>query len=247
MPFDTPYDATHPVSRDPRGDWRDATGFGGLLQRLTAYGNYAGFGNRNEKQGGYFPPLDGIDAAAQRHDAGYSRDAATGNPFLNWDTMHAVAPDDRRLVADIDAEMAENGGRYSPEAEAYSRAARGLFGARAMGVGAIDWADGKAGEAWDGVGSFIHSARDWHSLDDVGTGLADGGLRAGGWLGHTGAEAWDGVSHAASTIEDLGPRGALAAGIGFLDVGVAGTGHVLGKGWDAAKSGAGHVFDWLAD
>jgi hypothetical protein len=242
-----PYDGRHRGTLDPGNDWRNGTGLGGLLDRTVSYGNYAGVGNRNQSEGGYHPPIDGIDAAAERHDAAYNARADAGNPFTSWEGLRAVAPDDRQLVADVNAEMAANGDRYSEDAEGYSRGMRGFFGGRAMGVGAIDWLGDKGAELGAGLGSFLDSARGWDDLGDAGGGLIDGIGRAGSWLQETGGEAWEGVAGAADQTAALGPRGAWNTLAGLGNVAAVGAGHLAGRAWDGVKDGAASLFGWLAE
>lgn len=228
----TPYDGRHPATLDPGDDWRNGTGILGYLDRVTSYGNYAGLGNRNQVERGYHAPIDGIDAAAERHDTGYEAHAGASDPFTTWEGMRAVADDDRRLVADVGNEMAVNGSRYSTDAQDYSKGMRAFFGARAMGSDAVDWAEDKGGEAASGVEHFIDDARTWDDIGDVGTGLAGGAAGAGSWLFGAGSEAVQGVGHAAGTLSDLGPRAMLDAAAGFADFGIVGAGHAASSLWD---------------
>src|SRR5687767_15532400 len=52
-----PYDGRHAFTWDPGDDWRNKKGLAGALERVTSYGNYGGFGNRNQVQGGYHAPI----------------------------------------------------------------------------------------------------------------------------------------------------------------------------------------------
>jgi hypothetical protein len=233
VPYESkPCDGTHPTTFDPQGDWRT-----GWLDRLFAYGNYAGFDNRNLREGGYHPPIDGIDAAAQRHDAGYAETEHEHPAFTSWDGIRATTDDDRRFVEDVEHEMAVNGACYSEKAEGFSRGARGLFGGRVMGMEAVDWAKRKRRDAQSGVVDFLHEAEEWDDLGDVARGLGSGADRAGSWMARTGREAWEGVSRGAQDLAELGPRGVLNGGLGLLDVGVIGTGHALHRGWDWLTEG----------
>lgn len=242
-----PYDGRHAATLDPGDDWRDGRGIGGLLDRAVSYGNYAGVGNRNQAEGGYHAPIDGIDAAAERHDAAYTAHAGASSPFTSWEGLRAVAGDDRQLVADVNAEMAQNGERYSEDAEGYSRGMRGFFGGRAMGVGAVDWVGDKAAEASSGFGSFLDDARGWDDLGEAGSGLIDGIGRAGSWLTEAGGEAWDGIADAAESTAALGARGAWNTAAGLGNVAAVGAGHLAGRAWDGVKSGASSLFGWLAE
>jgi hypothetical protein len=245
---------------------------------MVSYGNWAGPGNRavtenqdyvNQQRAlnpAYdeasdpklmndprYAPIDGMDAAAKRHDGGYSHDLGSSSMF-GWEGMRNVREDDRRLVADTQAEMDTNGDKYSDSAKTYSEGLRGFFGSRVMGQDAADWAGAKAGEAGQGIGSFVEGAKSWSSLDEAGGGIAHGLEGAGSWLAGTGEQAWTGVSGAANTIEGLGVPGALGAVGGFGDVAAAGVGEVAGDAWTGAKSagtsvaeGAQSVFGWLTD
>lgn len=262
MPSDfesKPHDGHHsPLS--PGNDWRSGTGIGGMAQRLVSYGNWAGPGNRMETENAayiakrkqedpsydeYSDPtlmnnpryaaIDGIDAAARRHDGGYDQHRDNQNMF-GWQGMRNVREDDRRLVADTQAEMDANGSQYSSGAQAYSKGLRGFFGSRVMGMDAVDWTGGKAQEAGHGVADFAHQAAGWRSLGDAGHGIAQGAQQAGGWLANTGRQAWQGASQAAQQIHSLGPIGTLGAVAGFGDVAVAGAAHLGGQAWQGAQA-----------
>jgi hypothetical protein len=273
----TPYDGHHPTD-DPGNDWRGASGPFGMIERLVSYGNWAGPGNRALVENGdyiaeqrranpqydevsdprlagdpRYQPIDGIDAAAKTHDSGYSHHLGTANMF-GWEGMRNVREDDRRLVADTQREMDENGSRYSDDAVSYSEGLRGFFGSRVMGMDAIDWAENKAGGAWDGISGFGDQARGWGSLEEAGQGIGEGVLGAGDWLGDTAGEGWQGVADAGSTIADLGVPGAIGALAGFGDTAIAGLGHVGGAAWDGVGSigsgiagGASQLYGWLTD
>ena len=83
-----------------------------------------------------------MDAAALHHDHGYSQSLGGENMF-GWQGMRNVREADRQLVADTQAEMDANGGKYSDGARSYSEGLRGFFGGRVMGMDAADWAGGK--------------------------------------------------------------------------------------------------------
>lgn len=270
-----PYDGRHPLE-DPGNDWRGAAGVPGVIERLVSYGNWAGPGNRAVTENRAYVeqkrkadpsydecsdpallsnpeylPIDGIDAAAKKHDSGYSHHLGANNMF-GWEGMRNVREDDRALVANTHAEMEDHGGNYSEGARKYSEGLQGFFGSRVMGMDAIDWMGDKAGEAWQGVGSFVDGAKGWGSLGEAGQGFGHGILGAGRWMADTAGEAWNGVSHAASTVGGLGWPGMLGAVGGFGDAAVAGIGHVAGKAWDGIKSvghgiagGASHVYNWM--
>lgn len=263
MPTDfesTPYDGHHSYT-DPGNDWRSGDGITDGLKRVVSYGNWAGPGNRmvTENQGyideqraknpNYDPYLDsslmnnpryqaidGMDAAALHHDHGYSQSLGGENMF-GWQGMRNVREADRQLVADTQAEMDANGGKYSDGARSYSEGLRGFFGGRVMGMDAADWAGGKASEAGQGISNFVHGASDWHSLGDAGRGIAQGAMGAGRWLANTGREAIGGIGSAINTARELGPIGALGMVGGLGNVAVAGA-------WEGAKAlgrGAGNL------
>jgi hypothetical protein len=262
MPNDfesTPYDGHHsPTS--PGNDWRNKGGIGGFFDRFVSYGNWAGPGNRMDTENAdyiarqhaqnpnydkyndptlmnnpRYQPIDGIDAGARTHDHGYSQHLGGANMF-GWQGMHNVRDDDRRLVADVQAEMDANGGKYSPGAQMYSKGLRGFFGGRVMGQDAVDWAGNKAHEAGAGISNFVHGAQNWHSLGDAGRGIAQGISGAGSWLANTGREAIGGISSAARTAAQLGPVGMLSTGLGLANVAGAGVANLVGKAWNGASS-----------
>ncbi len=265
----TPYDGHH-TQGDSENSWRTNP-----LERFVGYGNWAGPGNRmDHEEPGYiadqrkdnpnydpyldphflnnprYRAIDGMDAAAQRHDHGYYQhlgaDSSTLDMFT-WQGLQATREDDRRLVADTRAEMGANGGRYSEDARSFGRGLQGFFGARVMGQDAVDWAGNKAGEAASGVGNFINGARNWNSLGDAASGIGQGIRGAGSWLANTGREAWQGVSGAANTIGNLGWEGALGATGGFLNVAGAGAAHLAGQAWDGARSLGGAAVNGVAN
>lgn len=263
MPNDfesTPYDGHHSYT-DPGNDWRSGSGVADGLKRVVSYGNWAGPGNRmvTENQAyidaqtasnpSYDPfhdsslmsnpryqAIDGMDAAAQRHDHGYFQNL-NGENMFGWQGMRNTREADRQLVADTQAEMDANGDRYSSGARTYSEGLRGYFGGRVMGMDAADWAGGKAGEAGQGISNFVQSAGNWSSLGDAGRGIAQGAMGAGRWLANTGREALGGIGNAISTARELGPVGALGMVGGLGNVAVAGA-------WEGAKAlgrGVGNV------
>jgi hypothetical protein len=270
-----PYDGRHPLE-NPGNDWRGSSGIPGIIERLVSYGNWAGPGNRAlvenrdritaEKRADprydeatdpaitanpRYLPIDGIDAAAKKHDSGYSHDLGNTSMF-GWQGIRNVREDDRALVAATEAEMTQNGDKYSDGAKSYSEGLRGFFGSRVMGMDAIDWAGNKAGEAWQGLSQFGDEMGQWGSLGDAGRGIGSGIAGAGEFLLGTGVEAWQGASKAASTIGGLGWPGALGALGGFGDVAVAGAGHVADGAWGGIQSigsGIGHeasrLYGWL--
>lgn len=265
-----PHDGQHSV-RQPGNDWRSGSGIGGMAQRLVSYGNWAGPGNRMETENAdyiarkkqedpsydeYRDPvlmnnpryqaIDGMDAAAQRHDGGYSQHRDNQNMF-GWQGMRNVREDDRRLVADTQAEMDANGSQYSSGAQAYSRGLRGFFGSRVMGMDAMDWTGGKAQEAGHGLTNFAQGARDWRSLGDAGHGLAQGAQSAGSWLANSGREAWQGAQQAGHQLSGLGVVGGLGAAAGFGNVAVAGAGHLAGQAWNGASHLAGQALHGAQD
>jgi hypothetical protein len=254
----TPYDGHH-TQGDSESSWRT-----NAAERFVGYGNWAGPGNRmDHEEPGYiadqrqrdpnydpyldphflnnprYQAIDGMDAAAQRHDHGYHKhlgaDAGMADMFT-WDGLNATREDDRRLVADTRAEMGANGGRYSEDAQGFAKGLQGFFGARVMGQDAVDWAGNKAGEAGQGISNFVGGARNWNSVGDAARGIGQGISGAGSWLADTGREAWQGVSGAAQNIGGLGWQGALGAAGGFLNVAGAGALHAGGQLWDGARS-----------
>lgn len=255
MPNDfesTPYDGRHSYT-DPGNDWRSGDGVTDGLKRVASYGNWSGPGNRmvtenseyidqqRAQNPGYDPyhdptlmsnpryqAIDGIDAAAQRHDHGYYQSLG-GESMFGWQGIRNTRDADRQLVADTQAEMDANGDRYSPAARTYSEGMRGYFGGRVMGMDAADWAGGKANEAGQGISNFVSGARDWNSLGDAGRGIMQGARGAGSWLANTGREAWGGLSNAVNTARDLGPVGTLGMIGGMGNVALAGA-------WEGAKS-----------
>lgn len=254
----TPYDGHHSMT-NPGDDWRSGSGVGGMLGRLVSYGNWAGPGNRmvtenadyiaqqraeNPTYDPYhdaslmsnprYAAIDGIDAAAQRHDHGYSQSLNGANMF-GWDGIRNTREADRQLVADTQAEMDTNGSRYSSGAQTYSEGLRGYFGGRVMGMDAVDWAGGKAHEAGQGISNFIHGAGDWHSLGDAGRGIANGARGAAGWLANTGREAWNGIRGVGQQMHDLGPVGALGMVGGLGNVAVAGGIHMAQQAWNGVS------------
>jgi hypothetical protein len=255
MPNDfesTPYDGHHSYT-DPGNDWRSGDGVADGLKRAVSYGNWAGPGNRmvTENQAyidqqrasdpSYDPfhdsslmnnpryqAIDGMDAAAQRHDHGYFQNL-NGENMFGWQGMRNTREADRQLVADTQAEMDANGDRYSDGARTYSEGLRGYFGGRVMGMDAADWAGGKASEAGQGISNFVQSAGNWNSLGDAGRGIAQGAMGAGRWLANTGREAIGGIGNAINTARELGPVGALGMVGGLGNVALAGA-------WEGAKS-----------
>lgn len=254
-----PHDGQHSVTQ-PGNDWRSGSGIGGMAQRLVSYGNWAGPGNRmvtenaeyiarkKQEDPNYdeyrdpvlmnnprYQAIDGMDAAAQRHDGGYSAHRDNQNMF-GWQGMRNVREDDRRLVSDTQAEMDANGGQYSSGAQAYSRGLRGFFGARVMGMDAADWTGGKAQQMGHGISDFAQGARDWRSLGDAGRGIMQGAQSAGGWMANSGREAWSGAQQAGQQMRGLGVAGTLGAVGGFGNVAVAGAGQLAGQAWNGAQA-----------
>ena len=265
-----PYNGVHPLLRSA-DDWRDTPGLAGIVERSSSYGNWGGPGNRvatenqpyiaqqRAQNPAYdeatdprfvndprYAPIDGMDAAAERHDSGYNHDLRGENMF-GWQGMRNVHEDDRRLVAATQAEMDQNGDKYSDDAISYSEGLRGFFGARVMGMDAVDWMGAKAHRAGEGVSDFVDQARGWESLGDAGRGLWQGAKGAGHFLADTGAEAWHGIGAAAGTLGSLGPTGMIRALAGFGDVAISGAGHLAGRAWDGAKSIGSSLFGWLSD
>jgi hypothetical protein len=233
--FETPYDGHHHFS-DPGGtDWRRSP-----FERLVSYGNFAGPGNRNDAahnpSGGPatpYKPIDGMDAAASRHDEGY--EALDGHSMWSWDGIRRVSGADRRLAEETDQEMARNGSKYSSSAQNYSKAMRGIFGGRATVVEGANWAGNKAHEAEQGISDFAHSAQNWHSMGDAARGIGSGLHNGASWLGNTAAQGLSGVRNAASYFGHLGPLGVLGAAVGGGEALGAGAVHAAGQAWDGAK------------
>jgi hypothetical protein len=260
----TPYDGHHSFS-NPGNDWRSGDGIGASFGRLVSYGNWAGPNNRmviensdyinqqRQANPGYDPyhdpslmsnpryqAIDGMDAAAQRHDHGYFQ-TLNGENMFGWQGIRNTREADRQLVSDTQAEMDTNGHRYSDDARRYSEGLRGYFGGRVMGMDAVDWAGGKANEAGQGISNFVDGARDWRSLGDAGRGLWQGARGAGNWLMNTGREAWGGIRNAVDTARDLGPIGALGMVGGLGNVAVAGGIQAAGQAWQGAKNIGGSI------
>lgn len=270
MPNDfesTPYDGHHSYT-DPGNDWRSGDGVTDGLKRVVSYGNWAGPGNRmvtenqayidsqRAQDAGYDPYLDsslmnnpryqaidGMDAAAQRHDHGYYQ-SLNGENMFGWQGIRNTREADRQLVADTHAEMDANGDRYSTGAQRYSQGLQGFFGGRVMGMDAADWAGGKASEAGQGISNFVQGAANWNSLGDAGRGIAQGAAGAGRWLANTGREAIGGIGNAINTARELGPIGALGMVGGLGNVAVAGAwegAKALGRGVGSMASSAGSM------
>lgn len=169
-PFMSPAgDGWHLAGGD--GDWRDGDGADGAIERGESYGNFAGPGNRilrenpeaaakkqadpsydETKDPKYandprYQATDGLDAAAREHDSDYSARGKDHREMFGWEGMHAVKDADAKLVENVDAEMDQNGEKYSKGAQTYSKGMRGFFGARVMGQDALEWAGDKAGQA----------------------------------------------------------------------------------------------------
>jgi len=235
--FETPNDGHHQFSDSTGRDWRTNP-----FERLVSYGNFAGPGNRNDaahhQPGGAtdYKPIDGIDAAAERHDRGYQ--ALDGHSMWSWDGIKRVAGADRRLADETDQEMAKNGGSYSSEAQGYSKAMRGIFGGRASVVEGANWAGSKAHEAGQGISNFVDSAHNWHSAGDAARGIGTGLSNGARWLGNTASEGFHGVKDTAKYFGGLGPLGVAGAVVGGGEALAAGGAHLIGKGASAAWNGA---------
>jgi hypothetical protein len=273
----TPGDGNHPLL-EPGEDWRGHGGLAGLAERLVSYGNWAGPGNRakteqsssvDEKHARNpyvneitdaaiasdprYRPVDGLDAAAQQHDLDYIR-SAQGHSGFDWEGTRNVVGADRKLVNAVRSEVETNGNEYSDSAKRYSQGLRGFFGARVAANDALDFTTDKMGEAGAGVSSFLDVAKQWHSLGDVGRGLAGGATRAGDWLSDTAIEASRGIGAAGHSVGDLGVAGTLGAVGGAGQFAFAGARHLLGEAWSGAKglgaklfAGASELFGHHAD
>lgn len=171
MPIKTAGDAGHSVfSPDEggfRGDktiWEDP--LAALKQaagRFPSYGNYAGPGNKYDdylnarwaKDPKYDPAtdpalsaekttVDGIDAAARKHDFAYYRDnghGASETNMLSWQGLQNTRNADRELQKDAEKEMLRPSLGKDGKPIAYSDGTRdyvdgmaGFFGGRADGV-----------------------------------------------------------------------------------------------------------------
>ena len=269
MPGDfesTPHDGHHDAL-EPGSDWRGGSGILDAAARYVSYGNFAGPGNRvltenpdyaaaqrakdphydetNDprfKNDPRYQPIDGIDAAAQRHDGGYERHHIDGqDPFFSWEGLKAVHGDDKALVDGVQNEMDTRGGEYSQTAKNYSEGLRGFFGSRVMGVDAVDWAGQKVDATEHGLSGALDDARSWGSLDDAGRGLAKDAVGAGHFVEESAEEAWSGVAGAGKKIGSLGWPGMLGAVAGFGDVALAGGRNVATSAWDGVKSAGGAV------
>lgn len=257
----TPYDGHHPLL-DPGNDWRGGNGIADIGKRIVSYGNFAGPDNRfgsdpadqahikaeQAKNPHYDPyldqklmsephnqPIDGIDAAAREHDHGYFLHQKGANMF-GWEGMRNVREDDRQLAARTQAEMDQNGSKYSAGAQAYSQGLRGYFGGRVKAMDAVDWVGNKAGEVGHGISDFVHGAKDWHSAGDAARGVGTGISNAFNWTKNTVGEGVSGLVRNGMEVAKLGPIGWAGAGLGALNVAGAGLLHAGGKAWDGAKS-----------
>jgi hypothetical protein len=225
------------------GDWRGLDG-------LVSYGNYAGPGNRNgvdpRADGQPWAPIDGIDAAAQRHDQGYT-DAGIGpnKGMFSWEGINATRNADRQLADDTDQEMRANGGQYSGSADAYSRAMRGIFRGRSDTVDAVNWVGNKAGEARDGIGNFVNGMGNWNSAGDAINGIGSGIRSGASWLGNTVREGGQGLANAGRYFKGLGGAGMAGAAFGIGSSLFAGAKHLGGNiasgVGNAVSNGAGAV------
>jgi len=241
----SPYDGHHPLI-DDGSDWRSGNSLMDIAERFVSYGNYAGPGDRAPAD-----PIDGVDAAAQRHDDAYTRDLGDAG-YFSWQGMKNVHADDARLVADVGSEMGGNGAKYAPSAVEYSEGLRGFFGGRAAGMDAVEWAGAKVGEAEQGLAGLAGEAESWRSLSDAGHGIAAEVAGAGRWLGETTGQAWHGAAGAGEGFGSLGLPGVAGAAIGLGNVAAAGAGHVASEASGGARSlgesvasGAAHVWSWL--
>lgn len=236
------------------GDWRDGDGADGAIERGESYGNFAGPGNRilrenpeaaakkqadpsydETKDPKYaddprYQATDGLDAAARTHDSDYSARGKDHREMFGWEGMHAVKDADAKLVKNVNAEMDQNGDKYSKGAQTYSKGMRGFFGARVMGQDAVEWAGDKAGEAKDGIAGFAKEAQGWDSLDEAQAGIVGGAKRAGAFLEGAADEAIDGIEGAGKQIGKLGVPGAITAAAGFANVAGAGIVHEIKEG-----------------
>lgn len=260
-----PYDGDHPLVEDG-GDWRSGGGLGGVLERAVSYGNFGGPGNRiltenpdyvaqqraanpnydettDPKFAGdpRYQPIDGIDAAAEKHDGAYDA-ASQGNSMFSWAGMHDFRAADKTLVSDVGNEMSANGDKYSGEAKTYADTLQGFFGGREMGMEAVDWAESKGAAVENGLSQAVGGAEKWSSLDDAGKGLAADASGALGFAEESGAEAWKGIDGAAEKVSQLGLAGAAGTIGGLGNVAVAGGISAAEGAWDGLKSfGAGLV------
>lgn len=267
----TPYDGTHDPDNASGDDWRSGSGLGGWFDRATSYGNFSGSGNRIDvEQADYirqqqandpnynkfhdpalqsdprYQPIDGIDAAAMRHDESYSTDLNGANMF-GWQGLRNTNAADRQLVRDVNDEMNTNGDLYSEDATRYSQGMRGYFGGRVMGVDAVDWMGSKAGEVGDGVSNFVGDLGNAGSIGEAAGVIGNGVVGAGQWIGNTAGEAWNGISNAASTAWDLGWPGMLGTAGGLLNVAGAGALELGNRAVGAIGDGAGALWDGATD
>jgi hypothetical protein len=272
----TAYDGQH--SWAAGNDWRTGSGLVDSINRVCSYGNYAGAGNRileenkdyvaqqrqldpnyNENRDPrfmndpHYAPIDGLDAAAKKHDSGYP-DHLGQNSMFSWDGMQRVREDDRQLVTDVGAEMAQNGSKYSAGAQRFAAGTQGFFGGRVLAQDAVDWVGSKADQVGAGVAGFAAEASHWGSVGEAAHGIGTGAASAASWLTRTGHEAADGTAAAASQIGALGAPGMAMAALGVGNVAFAGMGHlaseaasgVAGAGKRLASSTA-DVFRHFAD
>lgn len=263
----TPYDGHHAASNPNGNDWRSGGGIGGFFDRFTSYGNFSGPGNRIDvEQGDYvrrqqaadpnyskfhdpklqadprYQPIDGIDAAAMRHDESYSNNLGGANMF-GWQGLRNTHDADRQLVRDVNDEMNRNGSLYSEDATQYSQGMRGYFGGRVMGVDAVDWMGNKAGEVGNGVSNFVGDLGNAGSIGEAAGVIGNGAMSAGRWLGNTAGQAWDGISNAASTAWDMGWPGMVGTAGGLLNVAGAGALELGSRAGSAIADGAGALWD----
>ncbi len=256
----TPYDASHPVLDPSQSDWRSGSGILDDIHRQSSYGNFAGPGNRiltenadyvaqqralnpnyNETSDPKFAsdpryqPVDGLDAAAEKHDGAYDL-VNHGHDMFTWDGMKDYHAADQGLVTDVSQEMSSHGDQYTDQAKSYAHGLQGFFGARVAGVDAVDWAENTAGQAESGIGNFLDSAKSWSSVGDAASGIEQGAQSAGSFLSDAASQAWSGASSYVDSVTEMGVPGEIGAVLGMGDVAVAGAAHVASEAWNGAAS-----------
>lgn len=269
---DAPYDAKHPLLA-PGDHWRagdaavsyghfagpgnivDHTKLDYLQKQLKKNPAYNYCEDPRILNDPNLRPVDGVDLAACHHDVSYGAELkdkdGTGGPdsisMWSWEGIKNTSETDRKFVAELNAEMAKNGGKYTQLAQTFSKGARGFFGARAMADDAASWLGDRADEVGEGISNFCDNATGWQSTHDAWCGITQGAGQAEAWIDNTGRSAWDGVSRNGQALWNLGAPGMLAATGGFLTAGGAGGAYLAGQAWDGAKQAGGAMASNLSE
>ena len=149
--------------------------------------------------------------------------------MMSWEGIRDYEKADKKLVGSVDKEMDKNGGKYSKGAQAYSEGMRGFFGARGMGLDAVDFAEKKGGEAEAGVEGAVADAKTWKSPGDAAKGLEKDAGEAGAFMKDTASQAVEGVGGRGEQICNGAPGVAGAIG-GFGEMAGAGAVHEVEEG-----------------